>query len=384
MKIGKKVLVLLISLSCIVNLVGCTDKNPKIEKSTQASNSVKSSEDIRDYFPAKEGYEWRYNNGDQEESVKIVLNKDNQYEEREIYLSGESKNVILVEKDAISNLGIKREDLDKEYILKDGPIKTSKFPFLKAPIEVGNKWEDSTQTFEIFETNASVEVPAGNFTNCVAVKVTRKDSKKWSKAYYKKGIGLVKRLYDNDKSTILVQCRTKDMDNITKEDEGKKTLINNMDKAEKDIQQKFKSLDSVRTSIKISDLDKYRDEISKQNGLSGANMEETTFYRNTLIGATEFVLYGLTTGNKQMLAESVFNSQDFGSNPLMREVSEFQGEVTRNYKNFNISISTFNEQTNNYAVYVDLNEGSVDMQVYFIFKKINGIYYFERFSKNRS
>ena len=71
---------------------------------------------------------------------------------------------------------------------------------LKSPISVGTKWDNQDHSREIVDVNASVDTPAGTFKPCLKVKITSDNSTVYE--YYKKGLGLVKREFIADETTI--------------------------------------------------------------------------------------------------------------------------------------------------------------------------------------
>ncbi|PKM89813.1 MAG: hypothetical protein CVU87_04165 [Firmicutes bacterium HGW-Firmicutes-12] len=71
---------------------------------------------------------------------------------------------------------------------------------LKAPLEVGTKWEHSTETREIVDVNTTVDTPAGKFENCVVVKIIFPNSTLFE--YFKDGVGMVKREFRSGDSQV--------------------------------------------------------------------------------------------------------------------------------------------------------------------------------------
>lgn len=71
---------------------------------------------------------------------------------------------------------------------------------LKAPIQVGTKWETPEDTREIVDINATVETPAGKFEGCVKVKISSEGSDMYE--YFKTGVGMVKREFTSGKISV--------------------------------------------------------------------------------------------------------------------------------------------------------------------------------------
>lgn len=70
---------------------------------------------------------------------------------------------------------------------------------LKAPLVVGTKWNDQNGTREIVDMT-TVNTPAGNFDNCINVKISEKNSTTYE--YFKDGVGMVKREFISDGTKI--------------------------------------------------------------------------------------------------------------------------------------------------------------------------------------
>lgn len=161
-------------------------------------------EDISQYYPLKEGYEWEYEGvGNEYASYtqKVTYSKDKRFQVMKDNGGTRSANVYEIKDDSIVNTYMEGEVYDDRNVLdKESNLNVV---IVKHPLELGNKWISEENSYEIVDINALVTVPAGTFENCIAVKEVYKDHTAEMFYYYKKDIGLVKAEFKtNDGVTI--------------------------------------------------------------------------------------------------------------------------------------------------------------------------------------
>lgn len=100
---------------------------------------------------------------------------------------------------------------------------------------------------------------------------------------------------------------------------------------------------------------------------------DITFNNTNIYGAAYMVLFGLTYGEKGLLAQCVFNPQQ-EAQKLISAVPEFGGdEVSPYFNQFQLSVK------NDMEVYVYLKKNGMDFGIKF--NKIGGKYYFREFTE---
>lgn len=77
-------------------------------------------------------------------------------------------------------------------------------PILVAPIKENETWESNGNKYTIISVNESVETDAGNFEECVLVKVEYPENPAYSNIYYKADLGMVKQDYIDEESDFKV------------------------------------------------------------------------------------------------------------------------------------------------------------------------------------
>ena len=110
-------------------------------------------------------------------------------------------NVIQVTRDRIANVYRGGESYINENLL-DMPSNVN-IILLQTPLKKGNFWISEENHYEIVDTEADVKVPAGEFEDCIAVKVTFKDQTSSMTYFYKKGIGLVQSEFRTDAGDLI-------------------------------------------------------------------------------------------------------------------------------------------------------------------------------------
>lgn len=77
-------------------------------------------------------------------------------------------------------------------------------PILVAPIKENETWESNGNKYTIISVNESVETDAGNFEECVLVKVEYPENPAYLNIYYKADLGMVKQDYIDEESDFKV------------------------------------------------------------------------------------------------------------------------------------------------------------------------------------
>ncbi len=193
-------------LSCIllntVFLTGCTGRQQNQEpapvptavtpEATPSPTPTPEEESLEDFFPYKVGNRWEYEGEGNEYASfiqEVVFQEDNRYQVAVDNGGTVMANVIEFYKDRIVNTYRSGEAYESKNLL--GQPSNLNIIILEKPLEKGTFWISEENRYEIVDTNASVTVPAGQFDNCIAVKVNFKDQTSHMLFHYKKGIGLI-------------------------------------------------------------------------------------------------------------------------------------------------------------------------------------------------
>lgn len=204
MKNKKKLALFLIFLLTVALTISCVPSTKIPGKNIPPTPETPKKEDISQYYPLKEGYEWEYEGvGNEYASYtqKVTYSKDKRFQVMKDNGGTRSANVYEIKDDSIVNTYMEGEVYDDRNVLdKESNLNVV---IIKHPLELGNKWISEENSYEIVDINASVTVPAGTFENCIAVKEVYKDHTAEMFYYYKKDIGLVKAEFKtNDGVTI--------------------------------------------------------------------------------------------------------------------------------------------------------------------------------------
>lgn len=163
-----------------------------------------AKDDISLYYPLKVGNEWIYDGEGNEYASytqKVTYSKDNKFQVMIDNGGTRSANIYAIKDDALVHTYMEGEVYDEKNVLdiEENFDET----IIKLPVEVGNKWVSSENSYEIIDINASVTVPAGTFQDCIVIKEVYKDKTAYRNYYIKKGVGLVKSEYKtNDGFTV--------------------------------------------------------------------------------------------------------------------------------------------------------------------------------------
>lgn len=154
-----------------------------------------------DYFPLTLGSTWDYEGEGNEYAAftrEVIFVEGDRAQIREGNGGTVSASVFQTSTEAVTRIFFKGEEYDKDNFLNTEP--KDKIVILKAPLQVGTKWDDPNGSREIVDIKARVETPAGIFEDCVKVKIATKDSTLYD--YYKKDVGLVLREFTSGDTKV--------------------------------------------------------------------------------------------------------------------------------------------------------------------------------------
>jgi hypothetical protein len=171
---------------------GCSPAVPK----PSPSPTDGQTENIAAYIPLSVGNYWLYEGiGNEYASYteKVTYQQRNQYQVIIDNGGTVTANRYEVAADRIVNTFRQSEFYEDKNIL-DQPSNIEAI-LLQSPLTAGNSWTSEGNSYEVIDTSATVEVPAGIFVNCLTVKITYPESRNYSLYYYKKDVGLIKSEY---------------------------------------------------------------------------------------------------------------------------------------------------------------------------------------------
>ena len=193
-------------LSSVLLLAGCTKSaQPPVPESKQSEPTTpeKTAEPepvkevvpdakVADFFPVVAGSTWEYQ-GDGNEyasfSRKILFASGNLAQIREENGGTVSASVFKITSETVTRIFFLGEAYESTNYLKSAS--NENLVILKTFLKVGTKWTEPNGTREIVDLKATVTTPAGNFTQCLKIKISNKDSTSYE--YFKSGIGMVQR-----------------------------------------------------------------------------------------------------------------------------------------------------------------------------------------------
>jgi hypothetical protein len=171
---------------------------------TPTPTPTSAEETLLDFYPLKTGNMWEYEGKGMEYASfiqKVIFSSGNKYQVTIDNGGTVVANVMQVQKDSIVNIYRAGESSNNENIL--GKANNVNIILLRTPLEKGNFWISEENHYEIVDTSADVTVPAGEYKDCIAVKVTFKDQTSNMIFYYKRGIGLVQSEFRTDEGDLI-------------------------------------------------------------------------------------------------------------------------------------------------------------------------------------
>jgi len=198
MKLKRIVSYAFILVLTVMLLASCAQESE--QPGTEEPQKQEEKVSVADYYPLAVGNQWEYEGVGNEfasYTQKVLYSKGNKYQVMIDNGGTVSANIYVLNDESLVRIYSEAEVYDEKNVLdQEGNMEDI---IIKAPIEVGTKWESQGNSCEITDVDATVTVPAGTFDNCLVVKVTYKESGAYSNFYYCKGVGLVKSEYiDND------------------------------------------------------------------------------------------------------------------------------------------------------------------------------------------
>jgi len=197
-------------LSFSILLVGCTksaqpplpesksiptstpEKAPANTPAPAPSKEAVPAVKLEDFFPMVAGATWDYQGEGNEYasfSRKIVFASGNLAQIREDNGGTVTASVFKISSESVARIFFIAEAYGQTNYLKSPS--NENIIILKTPLKVGTKWTEPNGTREIVDLNATATTPAGNFAQCLKVKISEKDSIVYE--YFKSGVGMVKR-----------------------------------------------------------------------------------------------------------------------------------------------------------------------------------------------
>lgn len=174
-------------------------KTESITVSKQPDESVAGA--LSDYFPLRRGSKWVYQGTGNEYasfSREVLFTEGNLAQVLEINGGADVSKVYQLNSKGVYEIFKREEPSDPVNLLHEKA--TGQRLLLQSPLAVGTKWEDGNSLWEIVDTAATIETPAGTFKNCIKVKsVSLADSKSVMYQYYAKGVGMVQQDFIYDK-----------------------------------------------------------------------------------------------------------------------------------------------------------------------------------------
>ncbi len=200
----KRVISLLLLVLLIIfglSIYGCT-KSPEPKKETKPA-PAKEVPALKpgDYFPLTVGSSWEYQGEGNEYATfnrKVLYTSGNLAQIREDNGGTVIAAVFKTTPKAVTRIFFLGEAYGEDNYLKSEP--NENIVILQEPLKVGTNWREPNGTREIVDVNASVDTPAGNFDQCIKVKISSEHSTLYE--YFKKGVGMVKREFFSEGTSV--------------------------------------------------------------------------------------------------------------------------------------------------------------------------------------
>jgi len=177
---------------------GCTkttNPTPRPEEeqpAPQVEEPPIATQNLSVFFPLTEGSTWVYQGEGNEFAAfnrEVLFVEGDKAQIREDNGGTVSAAVFKTTDNEIIRIFFQGEEYDNTNFLNQEP--NDSLVILKTPLEVGTKWEEPNGVREIVEMDARVDTPAGQFKNCIKVKISGEESTLYE--YFKDEIGMVKR-----------------------------------------------------------------------------------------------------------------------------------------------------------------------------------------------
>ncbi|GBF33398.1 hypothetical protein DCCM_2499 [Desulfocucumis palustris] len=176
-------------------MAGCSGPFDTPPQTAGGKDKPKQQETVKkpgDYFPLTRGSTWNYlGKGNEYASFsrEVTYEKGNLSQTRTENGGTVGTAVFETTDLAVTRVFFRGEEYDGKDYLDATPNDNT--IILKEPLEAGTSWVDrSGAQREIVDVKASVSTPAGNFKNCLRVKISNEHSTIYE--YYKEGVGMIK------------------------------------------------------------------------------------------------------------------------------------------------------------------------------------------------
>jgi len=204
----KKFSLLALALLLLVLLGGCNSTRTNDNNGNKTSPVPKQAQKIAlkpgDYFPLKAGSTWTYQGAGNEyasfeRQLEYVKNGFGQV--REANGGTVNSSIYQTTDSAVTRVYTKGESYDNTNILEAGFSSNDNTVIIQGPLKKGDNWQnDDNIKREIASLTANVSTPAGDFKNCLHIKMYGPDYV--INEYYAKGVGLIKREFISNGETI--------------------------------------------------------------------------------------------------------------------------------------------------------------------------------------
>lgn len=194
----KHILIMICIIFTVMGMVSCAPA------STPTPEPAPEEESLIGFYPLKEGNVWEYQGEGMEYASfmqKVIFTSGNRHQITVDNGGTVISNVLEESNESIINTYRSGEEFSGENLL-DEPGNTN-IIILQLPLEKGNFWISEENHYEIIDTEADVVVPAGEFKDCIAVKVTFKDHTSNMIYYYKSGIGMVQSEFKTESGDLI-------------------------------------------------------------------------------------------------------------------------------------------------------------------------------------
>ncbi len=156
------------------------------------------------FLPMSQGNYWYYQGRGMEYAAfnrKVLYTKDNYAQLSEDNGGTVTTTIYETTPEALKRVYFEGESYNPPNMLEQGFTPNENMIILRSPINEGTKWDNKDGSREIVDVNVSIETPAGTFKPCLKVKITS-DNNSTVYEYYKKDLGLVKREFIADDTSI--------------------------------------------------------------------------------------------------------------------------------------------------------------------------------------
>ena len=201
MQIRVKVLLAFLILGILLVGLGC---RPTADQQPGQDTRQPVEMQPGDYFPLTADSYWRYQGIGMEYAAfnrEVLFTRDSYAQVREENGGTVSTSIYLLEDGQVKRIYFEGETYFPQNLLTNLPAANDETVLLKAPLKVGNSWDNKEGHRRILATNTRVSTPSGIFTDCLQVEIKHDTSTTYE--YYKKGVGLVKREFVAGENKII-------------------------------------------------------------------------------------------------------------------------------------------------------------------------------------